>query len=130
MRSLRILLAEDEAINQLATSTLLRKAGHDVTIAEDGREVLDLVRTQDFDCILMDVQMPVMSGVEATRRIRTSPEFDGVRGLPIIALTAHAMSGDRESFLEAGMNGYLSKPVRLDDLAKVMDKAIRAASGT
>ena len=129
LRNLRILLAEDEAINQLATSTLLRKAGHDVTIAENGREVLDLVRTRDFDCVLMDVQMPVMSGVEATRRIRTSPEFAAVRDLPIIALTAHAMSGDRESFLEAGMNGYLSKPVRLDDLAKVMNEAIRAASG-
>ncbi len=127
-RCLRILLAEDEAINQLATGTLLRRAGHDVRIAENGREVLALILLQDFDCILMDVQMPVMSGVEATRRIRNAPEFLGVRNIPIIALTAHAMSGDRESFLAAGMNGYLSKPVRLEDLAMVMDEVVRTVS--
>ncbi len=117
---LRILLAEDEAINQLATRTLLEKAGHKVAIAQNGQEVLELLREEDFDCVLMDVQMPVMSGIEATRRIRFSPELAAKRDIPIIALTAHAMSGDRESFLEAGMDDYLSKPVSLDDLVKAI----------
>jgi len=119
---LRILLAEDEAINQLAMRTLLEKAGHRVSIAQNGQEVLDLLREEDFDCVLMDVQMPVMSGIEATRRIRTSPELVARRDVPIIALTAHAMSGDRESFLQAGMDDYLSKPVSLDDLVKAIAK--------
>jgi PAS domain S-box-containing protein len=119
---LRILLAEDEAINQLAMRTLLEKAGHRVTIAQNGQEVLDLVRKEDFDCVLMDVQMPVMSGVEATRLIRSSPDLAVIKDIPIIALTAHAMSGDRESFLQAGMDDYLSKPVSLDDLVKALAK--------
>lgn len=117
---LRILLAEDEAINQLAMRTLLEKAGHLVAIAQNGQEVLDLLRRDDFDCILMDVQMPVMSGIEATRRIRSSPDLAGKRDIPVIALTAHAMSGDREAFLEAGMDDYLAKPVGLDDLVKAL----------
>ncbi|ACU91551.1 PAS domain S-box protein [Desulfomicrobium baculatum] len=119
---LRLLLAEDEAINQLAMRTLLEKAGHRVSIAQNGQEVLDLLREEDFDCVLMDVQMPVMSGIEATRRIRTSPELAARKDVPIIALTAHAMSGDRESFLQAGMDDYLSKPVGLDDLVKAIAK--------
>lgn len=119
---LRLLLAEDEAINQLAMRTLLEKAGHRVSIAQNGQEVLDLLREEDFDCVLMDVQMPVMSGIEATRRIRTSPELAARKNVPIIALTAHAMSGDRESFLQAGMDDYLSKPVSLDDLVKAIAK--------
>lgn len=99
---------------------LLEKAGHKVAIAQNGLEVLELLREEDFDCVLMDVQMPVMSGIEATRRIRFSPELASRRDIPIIALTAHAMSGDRESFLEAGMDDYLSKPVSLDDLVKAI----------
>lgn len=122
---LRILLAEDEAINQLAMRTLLEKAGHRVTIAQNGQEVLDLVRKEDFDCVLMDVQMPVMSGVEATRLIRSTPDLAVRPDIPIIALTAHAMSGDRESFLQAGMDDYLSKPVSLDDLVKALAKPRR-----
>jgi PAS domain S-box-containing protein len=117
---LRILLAEDEAINQLAMRILLEKAGHRVAIAQNGQEVLDLLREQEFDCVLMDVQMPVMSGIEATRSIRTLPELADKKDIPIIALTAHAMSGDRESFLRAGMDDYLSKPVSLDDLVKAI----------
>ena len=121
-RGLRILLAEDEAINQLAMRTLLEKAGHHVSIAQNGQEVLDFLRKENFDCVLMDVQMPLMSGVEATRRIRSSPELEGSKDIPIIALTAHAMSGDRESFLQAGMDDYLSKPVSLEELAKAITK--------
>jgi CheY-like chemotaxis protein len=119
---LRILLAEDEAINQLAMRILLEKAGHRVAIAQNGQEVLDLLREQDFDCVLMDVQMPVMSGIEATRSIRTSSELAAKKDIPIIALTAHAMSGDRESFLLAGMDDYLSKPVSFADLVKAITR--------
>jgi len=117
---LRILLAEDEAINQLAMRILLEKAGHRVAIAQNGQEVLDLLREQEFDCVFMDVQMPVMSGIEATRSIRTLPDLTAKKDIPIIALTAHAMSGDRESFLRAGMDDYLAKPVSLDDLVKAI----------
>ncbi|SFL36158.1 PAS domain S-box-containing protein [Desulfomicrobium norvegicum] len=125
-RSLRILLAEDEAINQLAMRTLLERSGHEVALACNGQEVLDLLLTGDFDCILMDVQMPVMSGVEATRKIRalSGPK----KNIPIIALTAHAMSGDRESFLRAGMDDYLPKPVGMTDLVNAIAKLRRAST--
>ena len=125
-RALRILLAEDEAINQLAMRTLLERAGHVVALARNGQEVLDLLLAEDFDCILMDVQMPVMSGIEATRNIRawSGPKKD----IPIIALTAHAMSGDRESFLQAGMDDYLPKPVGMADLVEVIAKRVRAST--
>jgi CheY-like chemotaxis protein len=125
-RPLRILLAEDEAINQLAMRTLLERSGHEVALACNGQEVLELLLTGDFDCILMDVQMPVMSGVEATRKIRamSGPK----KNIPIIALTAHAMSGDRESFLEAGMDDYLPKPVGMTDLVNAIAKLRRAST--
>ncbi len=143
-QQLRILLAEDEPSNALATSRLLKKNGHVVTLAENGQQALDLFQRQDFDVILMDVQMPVMNGVEATRRIRgqeselgsQEPEsremsselqpstFDLLRPrrIPIIALTAHAMVGDREKFLAAGMDDYLAKPVRMEDLEKLIER--------
>jgi PAS domain S-box-containing protein len=187
---LRILLAEDEPSNQLPMAKLLQKAGHTVTLAENGRQVLDLLVDHDFDCILMDVQMPVMSGLEATKMIRRlendagMPEFrnSGIDQknadipasqhpsisesqhpsisasqhprisesqhprisesqhprisesqhprisesrhprIPIIALTAYAMTGDREKFLEAGMDDYLAKPVRMEDLDIILQK--------
>jgi CheY-like chemotaxis protein len=104
---------------------LLEKAGHVVSIAQNGQEVLDLLRAEDFDCVLMDVQMPVMSGIEATRQIRSSSELAARKDIPIIALTAYAMSGDREAFLQAGMDDYLSKPVSLEDLVKAITKLAR-----
>ena len=124
-RSLHILLAEDEAINQLATSTLLRKAGHEVVIVENGQEVLDAVRERCFDCILMDVQMPVMGGIEAARRIRASSDLACGRDIPIIAMTAHAMAGDREAFLAEGMDDYIPKPVRFEDLEAILERIPR-----
>jgi PAS domain S-box-containing protein len=132
-QGLRILLAEDEPSNALPTMKLLEKAGHTVTLAEDGQQVLDLVATQDFDVILMDVQMPVMNGVEATQEIRrledeknsSIPESQHSR-IPIIALTAYAMLGDREKFLEAGMDDYLGKPVKMEDLEKVLKRTTRS----
>jgi PAS domain S-box-containing protein len=92
-RPVRVLLAEDDRINQIATSTLLKKMGHSVSVVENGRQALELLASQEFDLVLMDIQMPVMTGLEALRVIRTDPAYAGVRGIPVIALTAHAMVG-------------------------------------
>jgi len=139
-RKLRILLAEDEPSNAMPIQSLLEKAGHTVTLAEDGQQVLDLLKAQDFDVILMDVQMPVLNGVEATQEIRrledeknsSIPAFQhpSIQAsqhsrIPIIALTAYAMLGDREKFLEAGMDDYLGKPTRMEDLQKVLERIVR-----
>ena len=121
-RGLRILLAEDDPSNQFAMTRMLEKAGHSVTLAADGQEVVNLFEGGDFDCILMDVQMPRLSGVEATRAIRAGTGRK--KDIPIIALTAYAMPGDRERFLAAGMNDYLPKPVGVHDL----DRALSALS--
>ncbi len=114
-RSLNVLVAEDGATNQLLVRLLLEKAGHKVTIVENGAAAVEAVATSQFDICLMDVQMPEMNGFDATRHIRTN-ENGARRRLPIIALTAHAMQGDRERCLEAGMDGYITKPIRPDVL--------------
>jgi PAS domain S-box-containing protein len=121
---LNVLLAEDDAANSLSEQMLLEEAGHRATQARSGSEVLELLAKESFDVILMDVQMPVMDGVEATRRIREdrSGAFDP--RIPIIALTAYAMSGDRERFLDAGMDGYLAKPVELPQLLEAMERVV------
>ena len=121
-QSLRVLLAEDDVSNQYPTRKLLEKSGHTVTLAENGQQVLALLSDQDFDVILMDIQMPVMDGVEATKAIRSSTDPGTRKDIPIIALTSYAMHGDREKFLEAGMNDYISKPVRIEDLARALNK--------
>jgi signal transduction histidine kinase/DNA-binding response OmpR family regulator len=109
-RSLRILLAEDNKINQQFATVLLNKAGHSVKVAENGHQAVDAVRNSTFDVILMDIQMPELDGVGATRQIRALPEPKC--DVPIIAMTAHAMAGAREEYLAAGMNDYISKPVQ------------------
>jgi len=110
---LRVLLAEDNAVNALLATTLLKKAGHTVTLAKTGRQALDAVNAsighQAFDVILMDVQMPDMDGLEATAAIRRG-EIGTERHIPIIALTAHAMADDKQRCLDAGADGYLTKP--------------------
>ncbi len=108
---LRILVAEDNGVNQLLMRRLLERAGHAVTIAHNGEQALQACAEDAFDVVLMDVQMPVMDGLEATARLRRREEAGGAR-LPIIALTAHAMAGDRERCLAAGMDGYVTKPVQ------------------
>jgi CheY-like chemotaxis protein len=120
-RSLRILLAEDNVVNQLLASRLLEKQGHHVVTAGNGRAVLERLEKATFDLILMDIQMPEMDGFEATAIIRKKEESTG-KHLPIIAMTAHAMEGDRERCLAAGMDGYVSKPVRLLDLIDAIAK--------
>jgi signal transduction histidine kinase/CheY-like chemotaxis protein/HPt (histidine-containing phosphotransfer) domain-containing protein len=109
-RPLRILLAEDNKINQRFATALLSKAGHSVELAENGHQAVDAVRNSTFDVVLMDIQMPELDGVGATRQIRALPEPKC--GVPIIAMTAHAMAGAREEYLAAGMNDYISKPVQ------------------
>ncbi|MBF0482199.1 MAG: response regulator [Desulfovibrionaceae bacterium] len=111
---LRVLLAEDDEVNREAGKLMLEKLGHAVTTAVNGQQVLDMFAERDFDCLVLDIQMPVMDGLEAALRIRAS---DSPRArLPIIALTAFAMAGDKEKFLAAGINGYLAKPVDMEQL--------------
>jgi signal transduction histidine kinase/ligand-binding sensor domain-containing protein/CheY-like chemotaxis protein/HPt (histidine-containing phosphotransfer) domain-containing protein len=116
---LRILLAEDNSVNQMLAVQLLEREGHEVVTAENGRLTIECISRQSFDVVLMDVEMPEMDGLEATRAIRRE-EGDG--HLPIIALTAHAMKGDRERFLEAGMDDYVSKPIRSSELLQAIDR--------
>ncbi len=103
-----VLLVEDNEINQLLAQEILQEVGFVVTIANHGREAVNLVRERKFDAVLMDVQMPVMDGHQATREIRKDIRF---KELPIIAMTAHAMTGDKEKSLEAGMNQHITKPI-------------------
>ncbi|MDD3353966.1 response regulator [Zoogloea sp.] len=118
-RQLRILLAEDNVVNQTLALRLLAKLGHQVDVAGDGLEALALHEHHRYDIILMDVQMPKMGGFEATARIRAR-ETSGFPRTPIVAMTAHAMKGDRERCLQAGMDGYLSKPVHAPDLVEAL----------
>jgi CheY-like chemotaxis protein len=111
---LRILLAEDNKVNRIVATRLLRREGHEVVTAENGEEALRLIEHgPEFDIVLMDVQMPVMDGLEATRRLRANPRW---AELPVIALTAHTMKGDRERFLAAGANDHVAKPFRPEEL--------------
>ncbi len=118
-RALRILLAEDNPVNQLVATRMLQKLGHSVTTAGDGHEALLALDRGAFDLVLMDVQMPGMDGFECTRCIRSERP---VPHLPIVALTAHAMAGDRERCLAAGMDDYLSKPIRQEDLLSLFTR--------
>jgi len=113
-----ILVVEDNIVNQKVIKGLLQRRGYRLETAGDGSQALAMLDHYNFDAILMDVQMPVMDGLEATRRIRTLERW---RGIPIVAMTAHAMSGDQERCLAAGMDAYLSKPVNSNDLFRVLD---------
>ena len=110
---LSLLLVEDNPVNQKLGLHMLRKMGHQVTLAADGHQAVDAVRSRSFDLILMDIQMPVLSGIDATRAIREWERKQLCARTPIIAMTAHAMAGDAERFLALGMDGYVSKPVRV-----------------
>lgn len=119
---LTILLAEDNPINRLLAESLLTQRGHTVKAVENGQEAIEALAREPFDAVFMDVQMPVMSGEEATRRIR-SGELPGVdAAIPVIALTAHALKGDRERFLAKGMDDYLAKPIDLEQLDQALER--------
>jgi CheY-like chemotaxis protein len=118
-KSLRILVVEDNLVNQRLATRLLEKRGHHVAVAGDGKQALSALEKERFDLVLMDMQMPEMDGFEATAEIRKREKANEQR-LPIVALTAHAMKGDREKCLAAGMDGYLSKPIRPQELDAVL----------
>ena len=124
-RSLRILLAEDNVVNQKLATSLLEKRGHSVMVATNGREALDILSGQHFDVVLMDIQMPMMGGLEATESIRDQEKQTGGH-IPVIAMTAHAMKGDREKCIDAGMDGYVSKPVRPSELFEAVESLAQA----
>jgi len=125
VRPLRILLAEDNVVNQHLARVLLEKRGHKVCVAGNGREAVALFDRQAFDVVLMDVQMPEMDGFEATAALRFRENGTG-RRVPIIALTAHAMKGDQERCLQAGMDGYVSKPINVEALFAAIGAALAA----
>ena len=115
--ALNILLVEDNQVNQLVASSLLKKLGHRVDHAENGRRALEALQNKAYDLVLMDCQMPVMDGYEATRAIRQNPQW---QTLPVIAVTANVMQGDREDCLASGMNDYITKPYNRDELRAVI----------
>ena len=121
--SRRILVAEDDETTVFSISRLLEKSGHSVTVVSNGQEALEMHGVSDFDLILMDVSMPVMDGIEACQRIRGSRNSHK-RDIPIIALTAYAMAGDKEKFLAAGMSGYVAKPVNMESLMQMMSEML------
>ena len=123
-RTYRLLLAEDNPTNRKLAVHLLSKAGHTVVTAVDGREALAALEQQPFDVVLMDVQMPVMDGFEATAAIRARERGSGGLRVPIIAMTAHAMKGDRERCLDAGMDGYVSKPLNVELLFEALESCV------
>ena len=127
-RRYRILLAEDNTVNQMVAVRLLDKLGYSVDVVADGQEAIASVASISYDLVLMDCQMPEVDGYQATRAIRASSGFQ--RDIPIVALTANAMTDDREKCLAAGMNDYIAKPVRRDELQEVLERWLNGAPDT
>jgi CheY-like chemotaxis protein len=125
---LHILLAEDHPVNQRLAVRLLERQGHQVRVVQDGRAAIQALEAERFDLVLMDIQMPEMNGLEATMAIRQG-EWGTSRHVPIIAMTAHAMAGDRERCLAAGMDGYVSKPLRAEALFDEIARLVHGTSG-
>jgi len=128
-KGLRVLLAEDDRVSMVTGKRMLEKLGFTVATATNGMEALQLLAEQDIDLILMDIQMPVMDGVEATKAIRKSKALGRKSCIPVIAMTAYAMTGDREKFLDAGMNDYIAKPVDKAVLREVIERVMTARAG-
>lgn len=117
---LRVLVVDDDFINRLALERLLGRMGYDTEGAEDGQQALDALRRSQFDCVFMDIRMAVMDGLEATRRIRAGETGQHNSALPIVAITAHALNGDRERIMRGGVSAYLPKPFFVEDLFAVL----------
>lgn len=124
--TVRVLLAEDNPVNRKVAAKLLEKRGYVVVAVEDGRQAVDAVEREAYDIVLMDVQMPVMDGLTATRTIRQGEERTGTH-MPIVAVTAHAMTGDRERCIEAGMDDYVTKPIDATILLAAMERLLLSA---
>jgi CheY-like chemotaxis protein len=124
---LRVLLVEDNSVNQRLALALLQRDGHSVTVVDNGRAAIEALSATAFDAILMDVQMPEMSGLDATAEIRARERTTGGH-VRIIAMTAHAMQGDRERCLAAGMDDYVTKPIRLPELRRAIQPVASAAA--
>ena len=122
----RILLVEDNEMNRDMLSRRLQRRGYEIAMATDGQAGIDMARTLEYDLVLMDMSLPEVDGWEATRRLREDP---ATKSLPIIALTAHAMSGDRDRALEAGCDDYDTKPIELDRLLSKIEALLRRPDG-
>jgi CheY-like chemotaxis protein len=122
-RGLRVLLAEDNAVNRMLAIGLLKKRGAEITVAENGRQAVDAWKPGAFDVVLMDMQMPELDGLDAMREIRVLEALGSLPRTPIIAVTARALAGDREKCLAAGADDYVSKPIRVSDLFQAIERA-------
>jgi CheY-like chemotaxis protein len=127
-KTLRVLVAEDNVVNRRLAEHLLRQRGHQPSMVVNGREAVDALAHDSFDLVLMDLQMPEMDGFEATAAIRSGERANGSR-IPIVALTAHAMEGDRQRCLDADMDGYVSKPIDASELFRVIDHVTHVDAG-
>nr|WP_272881642.1 response regulator [Fundidesulfovibrio soli] len=123
----RVLVVEDESMNRLTAVRFLQHLGFESVGVSDGQQALDILTRSRFDVVLMDIQMPEMDGLEATRRLRAGGTIN--RDVPVVALTAHAMSGDRDRFLAAGMDEYLTKPMEMQALREVLTRLLPGAPG-
>jgi CheY-like chemotaxis protein len=128
IRRLRVLVADDNAINRTVTERMLQRGGHTVALAKDGLQAMEMALAGRFDLVLMDVQMPEMDGLAATVAIRRAETT--TRRTPIVGLTAHALRGDRDRCLDAGMDDYVAKPVRRQELEAAMVRALRRDSSS
>jgi CheY-like chemotaxis protein len=126
----RVLLVEDTPINQTLAMIVLTRMGCEVTVANNGLEAVAAFAATDFDVVLMDIQMPEMGGIEATQAIREIEASQSRSPTPVIAVTANALKGDRERYLAAGMNGYVSKPISVDTLKSEIQRLLREDEAT
>lgn len=121
---LKVLLAEDDSTSKLVTARMLELSGNQLQAVENGEQVLVKLREEHFDLVLMDVQMPVLDGVETTKAIRLGKVGESNKEIPIIATTAYAMAGDKEKFIQAGMNDHLTKPLEITALQTVLSRVM------
>jgi CheY-like chemotaxis protein len=123
-KALKVLLAEDDRVNRLYSQRVLQKLGHDCVVASDGREALDILKEQCFDMIFLDVQMPHADGLEVLQQLRSNSTYAANAHVPVVAVTAHAMKGDKHALLRAGMDGYLAKPFTITAIDKALKDAV------